>query len=76
MMGRHCFDTSTLDGGLSETELMAAKWRGRNTIWQHCLRATVFGRLFFLALLKIFCFIIGCTIRNFSGTIEESYKCL
>jgi hypothetical protein len=70
-MGRQCFDTSALDGGLSETELMAAKWRGRSTIWQHCLRATVFGRLF-CALLKNFCFIIGRTIRYFRGHIQRN----
>jgi hypothetical protein len=46
VIGRHCFDTSALDGGLSESELMAAKWRGRSTIWQHYLRATDFGRHF------------------------------
>jgi hypothetical protein len=71
-MGRQCFDLSALDGGLSETEIMAAKWRGRSTIWQHCLRATGFGQIFFFALLKSFCFIIGRNIRNFRGHKEKN----
>jgi hypothetical protein len=65
-MGRHCFDTSALDGGLSETELMAAQWRGRSTIWQDSFRAT------FSSLLNIFRFIIGRTTRNFRGHIQRN----
>jgi hypothetical protein len=75
-MGRHCFDTSALDGGLSKTELMAEKLRGGNTIWQHCVRATVFGRVVFRVVKNVLFHNRSHYSKLQGAHIEERYKCL
>jgi hypothetical protein len=70
-MGRHCFDTSALDGGLSETAYGSKMARQKHNL-AALFAGDSFRATFFFALLKIVCFIIGRTIRNFRGHIHRN----